>query len=78
MKTSTKTVVTHRTKVSSEAKATDGGRALLLELFDDVHGDKREGVLTATFGPGGSVRSLVFEETEEIAQSDIAIEGVPV
>jgi hypothetical protein len=74
MKTSTKSVVTHRTTVTSEGKRADGGRSLLLELFDDVRSDKRVGKLTAQFGVGGSLSSLVFEETESIAQREIEVE----
>ncbi len=79
MLTTTRSTVTHRTQVRSEQKAEDGGRSLLLELFDDVRGDKREGTLTAQFGPGGSIRLLTFEETELIRQNEIEVETpVPV
>lgn len=77
MKTSTKSFVTHKTQVTSEAKNTDGGRALLLELFNDIHSDKRVGKLTAQFGVGGSLSSLIFEETESIRQSEIEIQPPP-
>lgn len=73
MKTSTRSIVTHRTAVAAEEKRADGGRSLLLELFDDVHGDKRVGRLTAQFGVGGSISSLTFEETEVIRQNEIEI-----
>ena len=75
MKTQTKSTVTHRTAVMPEGKANDGGRALLLELFDDIHGDRRVGRLTAQFGVGGSISSLIFEETENIAQREIEVEA---
>ena len=74
MKTATKSTVTHRTAVTSETKTTDGGRALLMELFDDLRTDKRVGKLTAQFGVGGSIASLVFEENETIRQSEIGVE----
>lgn len=74
MKTSTKSFVTHKTAVTSEAKTSDGGRALLIELFDDVRSDKRVGRLTAQFGVGGSISSLAFEETEVIRQQEIEVE----
>jgi hypothetical protein len=74
MKTSTRSLVTHRTAVSSEEKRTDGGRALLQELFDDIHGDKRVGKLTAQFGVGGCISSLIFEETETLRQSEIEVD----
>jgi hypothetical protein len=74
MKTQTKSSVTHRTTVSADTKTTDGGRALLIELFDDIRSDKRVGKLTAQFGVGGSLSSLLFEETENIAQKDIEVE----
>ena len=74
MKTSTRSTVTHKTTVTSEAKRNDGGRSLMLELFDDIHGDKRVGKLTAQFGVGGSLSSLIFEETENIKQSEIEVE----
>lgn len=77
MKTSTKSFVTHKTTVTSEAKTTDGGRALLIELFDDVRSDKRVGKLTAQFGVGGSISSLTFEETEAIRQTEIELEPAP-
>lgn len=74
MKTATKSIVTHKTTVTSESKTTDGGRALLIELFDDVRSDKRVGRLTAQFGVGGSISSLTFEETEAIRQEEIEVE----
>jgi len=74
MNASTKSVVTHKTTITSEEKRLDGGRELLLELFDDLRGDKRVGKLTAQFGVGGSISSLTFEETQNIAQSDIEVE----
>jgi hypothetical protein len=74
MKTSTKSIVTHRTAVTSEDKRADGGRWLLLELFDDIRGDQRVGKLTAQFGVGGSISSLFFEETETIAQAEIEVD----
>lgn len=74
MKTATRSFVTHKTSVSSEVKREDGGRALLLELFNDIHGDKRVGKLTAQFGVGGSLSSLIFEETETIPQRDINVD----
>lgn len=61
----------------ADGKVTDGGRALLLELFDDVRSDKRVGRLEAHFGPGGSISSLVFVETEFIKQSEIEVESKP-
>lgn len=74
MKTSTRSTVTHKTTVTSEVKRDDGGRALLLELFDDIRGDRRVGKLTAQFGVGGSISSLTFEETASIRQEDIEVE----
>lgn len=76
MKTSTKSIVTHRTSVTSEEKRIDGGRSLILELVDDVRGDKRVGKLTAQFGVGGSLSSLTFEETENIPQKSIEVDAV--
>ena len=73
MLTSTKSVVTHTTAVTAEEKRTDGGRALLIELFDDIRADKRVGKLTANFGVGGSIASLQFEEIEKIAQAEIEV-----
>lgn len=77
MKTSTKSIVIHRTSVVSETVRSDGGRSLLLELFDDIRSDKRVGKLAAQFGVGGSISSLIFEETESIRQSEIEIEKDP-
>lgn len=74
MKTATRSIVTHKTTVTSDTKRDDGGRALLNELFDDLHSDKRVGKLTAQFGAGGSISSLIFEETENIPQSAIEVE----
>lgn len=74
MRTQTRSTVTHKTTVTSDAKKDDGGRSLLLELFDDIRSDKRVGKLTAQFGVGGSISSLVFEETETIAQKEIEVE----
>lgn len=74
MKTQTKSSVTHKTTVTSESKKDDGGRSLLVELFNDIRSDKRVGKLTAQFGVGGSISSLTFEETENIAQKEIEVE----
>lgn len=73
MKTRTRSVVTHRTEVTSDTKTGDGGRSLLVELFDDIREDRRVGKLTAQFAVGGSISSLTFEETEAIAQRDIEV-----
>ena len=75
MKTSTRSVVTHSTVVSADGKQLDGGRALLLELFDDLRSDKRVGKLTAQFGVGGSISHLQFEESETIPQREIEVEN---
>ncbi len=72
MKTHTKSVVTHRTSLMPDAKATDGGRALLIEAFDFIRGERQVGTLVAAFGPGGAIRALSFEEEEGIAQKDIS------
>ena len=74
MNTKTRSVVTHKTEITATAKSSDGGRSLLLELFDDLRQDKRTGKLTAQFGVGGSIASLVFEETEAIPQREIEVE----
>lgn len=74
MKTATKSTVTHRTHVTSDSKRDDGGRALLVELFDDIRSDKRVGKMEVQFGVGGSISSLVFEESEVIPQKDIEVE----
>lgn len=74
MKTSTRSTVTHKTTCTSEVKRDDGGRSLLLELFDDVRMDRRVGKLTAQFGVGGSISSLTFEETANIKQEDIQVD----
>lgn len=73
MKATTRSIVTHTSTVTSEEKRSDGGRALLLELFDDVHTDGRVGKLTAQFGVGGSISSLKFEEVENIPQGAITV-----
>ena len=79
MRTATRSTVTHRTTVTGDHevkyRSQDGGRALLLELFDDLRSDKRVGKLTAQFGIGGSISSLVFEEAETIAQREIEVES---
>jgi hypothetical protein len=74
MRTSTRSFVTHKTAISADAKPLDGGRALLLELFDDLRSDQRVGKLTAQFGVGGAISSLIFEETETIPQRDITVD----
>jgi hypothetical protein len=58
----------------AEGKFTDGGRALLLELFDEIRADRRVGRLTANFGPGGSIGALSFEEKETIPQRNIDVD----
>lgn len=71
MNTSTTSIVQHTTRVTSEQKRNDGGRALLLELFDDVHSDGRVGTLTAQIAVGGCISNLQFVETVKIKQSEI-------
>ncbi len=73
MKTQTKSTVTHRTHVTSDKKNNDGGRDLLIELFDDIRSDKRVGKMEVQFGVGGSISSLVFEESEVIPQKEIEV-----
>lgn len=75
MKTQTKSTVTHRTHVTSDKKNNDGGRALLIELFDDIRSDNRVGKMEVQFGVGGSISSLVFEESEVIPQKEIEVEA---
>ena len=75
MKTQTKSTVTHRTHVTSDKKNNDGGRDLLIELFDDIRSDKRVGKMEVQFGVGGSISSLVFEESEVIPQKEIEVEA---
>lgn len=74
MRTSTRSTVTHKTTLSAEEKPTDGGRALLIEAFDFIRSEKQVGKLTAQFGPGGSISSLAFEETDTIPQKAITVE----
>lgn len=73
MRTSTRSQVTHKTTITADQKPTDGGRKLLLEAFDFIRGEKQVGRLTAQFGVGGSISSLVFEESETIKQSEIEV-----
>lgn len=73
MKTLTKSFVTHRTALTADPKLPDGGRALLIEGFDFIRSTRSVGKLVAQFGIGGSISSLVFEETDSIAQKDIEI-----
>lgn len=73
MKTSTKSSVTHRTTLTADERLQDGGKALLIEAFDFIRSERQVGKLTAQFGIGGSISSLVFEETESIAQRDIEV-----
>lgn len=73
MKTSTRSSVTHRTTLIADEKKPDGGRALLVEAFDFIRSERQVGRLTAEFGIGGSISSLIFEETEPIAQRDIEV-----
>lgn len=74
MKTSTRSHVTHKTVLTADRKSEDGGRKLLLEAFDFIRSEQQLGKLTAQFGPGGSISSLVFEEIENIPQKDIEID----
>jgi hypothetical protein len=73
MKTATKSSVTHRTHITAEEKKPDGGRSLLIEAFDFIRSERQVGKLTAQFGIGGAISSLIFEETEPIAQRDIEV-----
>lgn len=74
MKTSTRSHVTHRTSITADQKPEDGGRKLLMEAFTFIRSEKQVGKLTANFGPGGSISSLIFEETESIPQKDIEVD----
>jgi hypothetical protein len=73
MKTQTHSFITHKTALTADEKKPDGGRALLLEAFDFIRQERQVGKLTAQFGVGGSISSLVFEETDSIAQRDIEV-----
>lgn len=70
MEMSTKTIVTYKTTVTGD-KRNDGGRGLLVELFDFIREEKQVGKLTVQFGVGGSISSLVFEEIENVRKQDI-------
>ena len=72
--TSTRSHVTHKTAITADQKPMDGGRKLLIEAFDFIHSEKQVGKLTAQFGPGGSISSLMFEETENIPQNAIEVD----
>lgn len=71
MNTKTSSVVVHKTAITADHPSTDGGRALLNEAFSLIRNARQQGTLIAHFGQGGSLSSLVFEETEKIAQKDI-------
>jgi hypothetical protein len=73
MKTETRSQVVHKTTITADEKKPDGGRALLIEAFDFIRSERQVGKLTAQFGIGGSISSLVFEETDAIAQKDIEV-----
>jgi hypothetical protein len=73
MKMVTRTQAVHKTTITAEDKKPDGGRALLIEAFDFIRSERQVGKLTAQFGIGGSISSLVFEESESIPQKDIEI-----
>jgi hypothetical protein len=73
MNTATRSHVTHKTTITADEKKPDGGRALLLEAFDFIRQERQVGKLTAQFGVGGSISSLVFEEIDSIAQRDIEV-----
>lgn len=73
MRTATKSHVTHCTHITADEKKPDGGRGLLIEAFDFIRSERQVGKLTAQFGIGGSISSLVFEETDAIAQKDIEV-----
>ncbi|MFZ3343330.1 MAG: hypothetical protein WA213_20805 [Terriglobales bacterium] len=74
MKTSTRSHVTHKTQITADQKPEDGGRKLLIEAFDFIRSEQQVGKLTAQFGPGGSISSLMFEETENIPQKAIEVD----
>jgi hypothetical protein len=73
MKTATRSHVTHRTTITADEKLPDGGKSLLNEAFDFIRQERQVGKLTAQFGIGGSISSLIFEETDSIAQKDIEV-----
>jgi hypothetical protein len=45
-----------------------------METFDFIHKEHQVGKLTAQFGTGGSISSLIFEETESIPQKAIQVD----
>ncbi len=77
MKISTRSAVVHTHTVTADEKTKDGGRGVLVELFDLVRSEKQVGQLTANFGVGGSISDLKFVETEKIAQNEIEVEPKP-
>jgi hypothetical protein len=44
----------------------DGGMELLLEAFEFVRSNKQTGTMTITFGLGGAIRLLRFDQSEPI------------
>ena len=70
-----KSEIIHHSKAAwVGAKPKDGGRSLLLEMFEWIRENKTPGRMIVDFGTGGSVSCAEFEQKEPTA-SPVAENG---
>ena len=66
-----KSEIVHHSRASWEgAKPKDGGRSLLLEMFEWIRENKTPGRMIVDFGTGGSVSCAEFEQRERTETPD--------
>jgi hypothetical protein len=76
LKTRTQTQAVHRTTLTLDGpKIDDKGKSLLLQTHGLITSNSQVGVLTVTYGLGGSIRSITFEEKETIPQKDVEVDS---
>jgi hypothetical protein len=71
LKYTTTSRLEHKTTIKPDVKATDGGKAWLVEAFTFIRSQQQVGELTVQFGPGGSISSMSFKESTPVAQKEL-------
>ena len=69
IKMNTQSELVHRTTILGD-QAHDGGRARILETFDNIHEDRETGKLVIDFGQG-SINSIYFEQRVKTTQREL-------
>jgi len=67
MRMNTQSELIHRTVISADSPARDGGASLLTEAFELIHSERETGKLTINFNQGG-ITSIQFDETTRVSQ----------